>query len=213
VARDDFNRSADLSADPSLMVAAAQGLGAMAFYSDALSILDRGIKRFPSFWELHKYRADVEISLGNDPEAIREFQVAAQLASGTKLAAVLGDRGDFFRLRQDYRLAIADYSRAIALDPTYYVLFAGRAAAYLAGGSLQNATKDYTTAINLYTSLHSASTWPLVHLYEDRGKAFLQFGDRSRASQDLHQALDILTPAGPSDWRNRLTAELILSGG
>ena len=210
----DYNRVTEISsANPSQLLRAAEGLSAMGFYSDAVSVLDLGIRRYPNFWELHQFRADSEIRLGNDQEALREFQVALQLASGKQIAAVLSDRGNFYRLRQQYKLATIDYNGAIDADPSYYPNFEGRALVRLASsGDLAGAVADLTSAINIYEALHSPSRWPLASLYEERGKVYVQEHAKDKAILDFQRALSILTTAGPQDWRARLGAEIQMAG-
>jgi tetratricopeptide (TPR) repeat protein len=212
IARSDFNRAGSVSTDPELTAQAADALGSLTFYGDGLSLAEQGIARFPKHWELHRARAHLEAAIGDDSAALGEFQLAVRLAPASKLADVLGDRADFYRLRLDYALAIADYTQAIGLTRSNHTLFAGRAYARMAIGQWREALKDLTTAIEIYTDLHSSSTWPLARLYEDRGKASVEIGDSPAAARDFREALLIIGTSGPADWKSRLADELGSSG-
>jgi tetratricopeptide (TPR) repeat protein len=209
-ATSDFKRVLQFpSANPEQILHAAQGLDSMSFYADALSVVEYGIAIYPNFWELHQTRADIEMDLGNDQDTMREFQLALQLAPGQRVAAVLRDRGDYYRLRQQYKLATADYGRGINADPSYYPNFEGRALARLASSNdLASVISDFTSAIDLYEALHSPSRWPLASLYEQRAKVYVQQSRKDKAIIDFEKALSIVTSAGPPDWQARLRAEI-----
>src|SRR6202043_365700 len=104
-----------------------QGLNSLAFYSDALSVIDFGLQRFGNYWALHEYRAEIEGILGNDATSLAEFVVATTLATGVDLASVLTKRGDFYLRHKQFKLAVTDFDQAIRLDAQHWEAFEGRA--------------------------------------------------------------------------------------
>src|SRR5437762_796745 len=58
---------------PDQFVAAAQGLESMGFLADARALVELGIRTYDHYWPLHTTRADIEKDLGNESEALHEF--------------------------------------------------------------------------------------------------------------------------------------------
>src|SRR5262245_25906474 len=59
------------------------------------------------------------------------------------------DRGNLYGTTSDYRRAIADYSRAIELDPAGADAYCDRGLAYASTGAYERATSDLTKALEL----------------------------------------------------------------
>jgi tetratricopeptide (TPR) repeat protein len=208
----DFKKVGQLSSsNPDQLLAAAQGLGGMGFSGDALSLASSGVHSYPGYWRLHEYRAEVMAILGEDQEALREFDAAVRLASGSDLAWILGQRGNFYIQRQSYALAIADLNRAIQLNPDY-TFFEFRGRARLAGGDLSHAEADLSSALSRYAAEGGADKGTIIRLLEERGKVFLQEGQRGKAIADFKQALGEV-PASDAADRVRLTGEISSAGG
>jgi len=183
------------SASPSQIVRAAQGLYGIRFYPDALSILDRAVLKYGTYWALHEYRAVVEIALSNDAVALDEFEKAARLAVGADLAQVMEDRGNFYLSRQRYQQAVSDYSRAVQLDRGRFNSFQGRAQARQAIGDLVGAETDFGSAIEIYKSLGQRDPDVLASLLMQRGQLYLSQGSKQKALADFKQALEISRPS------------------
>ncbi len=208
----DYKRMSDLpSANPDQILQGAQSLGNIGYYPDALAVVSQGLRAFPSYSRLHQYRANLEVVLGDDQEALKEFEAALRSATGTGLAAVLADRGNFYAQRQKYSLAVADLDQAIRVHPDY-TYFEARAQIRLASGDFGRAAADLTTAITIFKTLASADKGPLVRLLEKRGKLYLEQGQRDKALVDFRQALEMLPPSAKGD-RARVTAEITSAGG
>ena len=209
--KNDFIRAGTLnSANPTQIVQAAEGLGHLGFYEDAGQVLNQGIKRYPNYWDLHRYRGELQGVLGNDVDALAEFQSALTLGHGANLAFILDTRANFYRQRQQFGLALADYDRAVKLDPDQYWLFAARARVQMAAGGLKKAELDFSTAIRLMEAVDPQSGI-LAGLLEERGKVFIQEGLKLQARDDLQEALR-LTASTDTSTRTRLAA-LIASLG
>jgi tetratricopeptide (TPR) repeat protein len=208
----DYKKVSQLSsANPDQVLAAASGLGGMGFFADALTVASEGVHSFPASWHLHLYRADVEAILGDGQEALKEFDVAARMASGTDLAGVLGDRANFYLQRQMYALAITDLTRSIQLNPDFSY-YEARARARLATGDLARAESDFSSAIRIYPAQGGTDKGTIVRLFEERAKLYLQEGQKEKALADLRQALSVL-PASDTANRARVMAEINSAGG
>jgi tetratricopeptide (TPR) repeat protein len=208
-ARSDYKKASSFaSANPGQMVRSAEGLGQMGFVRDALAVLDEGIGRYGNFWDLHRYRGEIEGLLGEDSLALGEFRQAVGMASGSDLAFVLDTRASFYMKRHNYQLALADYDKGIFADATDYFLFEGRAQARLALGNLTGAVADFSAAINKITSPPGNRDPILAKLFEERARVYLQQGDANRAADDIRSALRVLPPED-TDSRNRLQQLLV----
>jgi tetratricopeptide (TPR) repeat protein len=92
--------------------------------------------------------------------------------------------------------AIADYDKAIALDPNFALAYSNRGLAYAKKGDVDRAIADYTKAIALDPNFADA--------YTNRGVACYMRGDKEQAIADFRKALEI----DPSDHltKNNLKA-------
>ncbi len=95
-----------------------------------------------------------------------------------------------------YDDAIADYDKAIALDPNVAIAYTNRGLAYGRKGAFDRAIADYTKAIALDPNFADA--------YTNRGVACYMRGDKEQAIADFRKALEI----DPSDHltKNNLKA-------
>jgi tetratricopeptide (TPR) repeat protein len=189
-ASSDYRKISDLaSANGGQFAQAAESLAGIAFYPDALFVLNSGLTVYGNAWYLHKDRGLVEVALGNDDTAMQEFQLAISLSSGVHRAEVLGNRANLHLARARYALAIQDYTQAIKLDSEQYWFYRGRAEASQALGDSQHATSDFTSAIRMYQSLPTRDPDILADLFIERGKLYLAQGVRPAALADFYEAL------------------------
>jgi tetratricopeptide (TPR) repeat protein len=195
----DYKRIGSMpSAGPELLVQAGEGLASLGFYNDALSVLDVGITEYGSSWDLYRVRANVEGALGFDQKASADFQKASSLAVGASLAKVLADRGRLYEQRQQYKLAIDDYTHALTLDSSEYQFYQGRGEGRQALGDLSGAEKDFGAAIQHYGSRSPSDPDVLADLFIQRGRLYMQEGLREKARADFTQALQISRPSNAS---------------
>jgi len=210
----DYTKAGELgTTNPNWTVQAAEGLRGMGFYSDAHAVVQRGIAQFPNYWAIFMEAADVELALGNDQAALRYFESALKLATSGDSSQVLTDRGKYFLRRLQYQLALSDFNQAVDRDPQNWSAYDGRSQARLGVGQTSGALTDLGSAIAIYQGLHSSNTWPLASLFEERGKLELRLSRKDAAISDFKAALDILTAAGPADWRGRLGQEISAAQG
>lgn len=69
--------------------------------------------------------------------------------TGKGLAVALVNRGAAYASNRDYDRAIADYTRAIEIDPKYARAYDGRGIAYTSKGDYVKAVADVTMALEL----------------------------------------------------------------
>ena len=106
-------------------------------------------------------------------------------------------RGDDYAQKSDYDRAIADYERAIELDPrcaevlTIHISYMDRGDLHRGKGDYDYAIADYDRAIELYPSN--------AELYQKRGNTYSQKGDYSSASADYDRAHAITTAGMGAD--------------
>jgi tetratricopeptide (TPR) repeat protein len=101
------------------------------------------------------------------------------------LARIYGKRGMAYCSRSEYQRAIADFDRALALDPTYAWAYVLRGMAFSAGEEYQRAIADFDRALALDARAASA--------YAHRGIAYTERREYQRAIADFDRAL-VLDP-------------------
>jgi tetratricopeptide (TPR) repeat protein len=93
------------------------------------------------------------------------------------------ERGRALIAQGQLERAIAEFDRAIKLDPDAVEIYAARGFAYIALGQLERGIADYDTAIEL------ESENPI--LYNDRGFAYAELGKYERAVADYDKAIEL----------------------
>lgn len=95
-------------------------------------------------------RAKALMKLGQYEEARKDFDEAVKLSEGkSDVAPIYMDRGEMHLELADAKLAIEDFSAAIALVPTWGRAYYFRAKAYDATGETEKADKDRRTAMQM----------------------------------------------------------------
>jgi tetratricopeptide (TPR) repeat protein len=111
------------------------------------------------------------------------------------------DRAKARRFNGDAGGAIADFSRALELDPKLTSIYYDRGITNLQNGSLDEAISDLSHAIEL-----SPNT---ADYYNDRGLAKLRKGDNDGAIADFTRAIELDPKAAQIAYRNRALARKI----
>jgi len=93
------------------------------------------------------------------------------------------DRGDKNNNKADYDLAIAEFNRAIQLDPNIAAAHFGRGRGYLRKGDNSRAVASYSEALRL--NPNDAIS------YSNRGRAYARMGDYDNAVADFEAAYRI----------------------
>jgi tetratricopeptide (TPR) repeat protein len=97
-------------------------------------------------------------------------------------AIAYSNRGDAYSRKGDDAHAIADYSKAIEIDPNFEEAYLNRGSVYASKGEYDRAIVDYSKAIDIN---------PKFEAHANRGSAYLAKRDYDRAITDLTRAIDI----------------------
>ena len=92
-------------------------------------------------------------------------------------------RGNAYFKNSEFDRAIADYNKAIELDPRDAITFNNRGLSYFEKGEYERAIADNTTAIELDPKYAPA--------YNGRGLAYERQGDKEKAGADYRKVLEI----------------------
>jgi tetratricopeptide (TPR) repeat protein len=103
--------------------------------------------------------------------------------TGKDLAALMTNRGTAYAYSRDFNRAIADYSNAIALDPSNALALSSRGQLSEAKGDLDGAMADYTRAVELNPNDASALS--------NRGRVHASQNDYGAAIADYSKAIAI----------------------
>lgn len=107
------------------------------------------------------------------------------------------DRGYKYLEDENYDLAIAEYTKAIDLDPTLASLYYNRGVAYGHKSNYDLAIADYSKSIELDPEY--------VDAFINRGIAYSSTGDYDQAFHDFNKAIE-LNPNDPFPFYNRAIA-------
>ena len=92
-------------------------------------------------------------------------------------------QGIEYRRQEKNDLAMEEFTKAIALDPSYDLAYYNRALLYYFSGELERSLVEYNKALELDPN---NPYWT----YE-RGFLYLEFGEREKAIADLERSLEI----------------------
>jgi tetratricopeptide (TPR) repeat protein len=123
------------------------------------------------------------------------FIVLAIFICGCATSEVEKNSGTYYRQgvdwegKGDHERAIANYSRAIELDPKFAEAYFGRGADYVNKGLYDNAISDCTRALELNPKLAEA--------YYGRGSAYYFKGEYDKAWEDVHKSQSLYYQVDP----------------
>ncbi|MBV9175366.1 MAG: tetratricopeptide repeat protein [Chloroflexi bacterium] len=182
-----------------LLYNAAQVLGALGRYDDAITQLTRAMRLDPNYSEYYLERGGLLLRAEHFEAAEQDLLRAIELSP--PYAEVWTDLGQCYRACGRMAEAEQAYSRALDLDPRVALAWIGRAEARAASGELELAIADYTAALTLDPAQ------PLV--LAGRAVAHFEAGAAREAVADLDQAVH-LQPELPELYQNRAVALLAL---
>lgn len=140
--------------------------------------------------------------------ADRELQVAACTEAidsgrweGSGLAWAFGNRGNAWQALRDPAQAVADYSKAIELDPEFAMTWHNRGLVFAALGDWRRAIADYNEALARDPEFATA--------YGSRGVAYREVGEHEAALADLDRAIE-LDPDAARHYQNRANVRCTL---
>lgn len=190
----DQNRAVEADANGFALWARGETLRKLTRYSDALRDYDAAARIAPDYAPTQIGRGIVLWRLGRIEEARRAFDRAVIIQPD---CYSLTRRAEFFYGQRQFQDAIADYSRAIDLDPNDVLTFMNRGSARVEMGDYGNALDDYSVALRLN---NNGSKLRLKNnaskTYRARGWVLERLGLIDRAREDYRRALE-LDPADP----------------
>jgi len=122
----------------------------------------------------------------NADDPVRSLAACTRILAGkneNNRALAYYNRGYVYKIKGDLDRAIADYDKAIRLEPKAAAFYYDRGVAYHASGSVNRAIADYNKAIRLDPRSSQA--------YRARGLAYLYGGAPVKALADVSQASEI----------------------
>ncbi|MCJ7664952.1 MAG: tetratricopeptide repeat protein [Desulfobacterales bacterium] len=126
----------------------------------------------------------------NYDEAIRLFTkaIASGELSQENVSDTYNNRGNAWYAKGDYDKAIADYTKALEINPRGFMsqfYYSGRGFAWLKKGDYDKAIADFTTCIEI--------GFKLADCYQYRGDAWEKKGNHAKAKADYDKAKEIET--------------------
>ena len=112
--------------------------------------------------------------------------------SKNELSAALQSRAEGYRIIEQYDRALADFDRALALDPRLARGYANRAEVYRVLGQFEKVIADTTEAIRLDPTPNA--------FYAIRGFAYERQSDVARARADYNKALALPIKDADGGW-------------
>jgi tetratricopeptide (TPR) repeat protein len=148
----------------------------------AIAECSRAIATNPGSPELYSKRARAYNSKGDYEDSLKDITKAFSL--GSHLAETHNLRGIvLLRHKKDTGLALADFNKAIQLDPGYYKAYMNRGDCQKNKGSYGEALKDYNEALAIKQDYYPA--------YCRRGALYRDQKDYDRAIADYTRAISL----------------------
>lgn len=151
-------------------------------YEQAVGMFDKAVKlSLGNIAEIYVCRGEALGYLGRWKDA--ENSINQALRHEPYLATAYNERGNIRRFQRDYDNAIADYTMAINIDPTYYEAYYNRALAYEEKKLFAAAEDDLTRTLALNPTVSQA--------YEARGRVRAAQRNYDQAIDDLLRYLRV----------------------
>jgi len=128
-------------------------------------------------------KGEGDIQIRGCSRIIKSGKLFGKPISKTNLATAYTGRGIAYESKGEVERAIADYNKAIALDPKFAKAYTNRGVAYRKKGESDRAIADFTKAIALNPKSAAA--------YYNRGYTYANKGEYDRAIADFRKALEI----------------------
>ena len=165
-------------------------------YTSSLKDLDKAIDLAPKDAFYFNNRADFYREYKQEDDlALKDYATAIKLSSDSyQTTRVLNNSALIFEKREQYDLAIEQYTKAIELTPMDALLYSNRADVYKNQKKYELALADYTKSIELDKE---NPQW-----FEQRANCYLATEDYTSSLKDLDKAID-LAPKDAFYYNNR----------
>jgi tetratricopeptide (TPR) repeat protein len=165
-----------------------------------LAVLQRGVKALPGSGFLHNHYGGAMLSYGLYAEALREFEIYAQL--NPREANPHDSLGWAYLVIGQPEEALERYTRALEVDPSFFLAHGGRVWGYAILGRYDEALNELAEEEKIRKRVGSNPTRALFM------KAFMlsRVGRYREAEPHILQGIQL---ADKDDWRGRLPFELL----
>ncbi len=171
----------------------------------ALADCERAIRLDPAYADAHFNCATAKMMLHRAADALRDVNTAIELNAG---------RSEYYQVRADARLAVGDYTgaiadsdRTIALDPhraEVYMAYVSRGIARVSLSDARGALRDFDAAIALDPTV--------AVVYQNRANARAMAGDATGALADYDSAVALDPSLGTAYYYRGLLKEKLGNG-
>ncbi len=153
-------------------------------YSKALADFETALQQDPANMQAFYFRAFAHEKEGRYRLAVEDYTRALDLADGdTEAATILHHRGLAYREMKNTEQALADYDRALSLNPAYVDAYFSRGLLYHKMDRTDAAIADYSRVIDLKPDHAEA--------FHNRGLLYQKTGTDHLAIRDYNQAIDL----------------------
>lgn len=167
-------------------------------YEQAIELFTKALRlSLGDLAETHLYRGISYAYLDAYDKAMNDFNNA--LRKNPYIADAYNERGNLYRLSEDYHLALDDYDATIAIDKTHYAAYYHRALTKEKIGNLVEAESDLTLAIQLQNDVPA--------FYEARGRIRVEIKKFDGAIADYQQFLAL---GGGRDYDNESDVQSLM---
>ncbi len=154
----------------------------MSSFEMARTDLSSAIKITPADARLFALRAKANLEIGDCDDALKDYSSAIELSSDPP-APLYEARGLVHSRHGDSAKAVADFTKAIDIDPSGSTAYLDRGLEYLVEKQYQKAIDDFTVSIK--------NANDVTVCYKFRGQARHELGDNSGAISDLEKAAEL----------------------
>jgi len=159
----------------------------MVDYKSSSKIIEEGIKNNPDYAPYYLTRGKINIFKEKFEDAIEDFDRALDLNKTTSDKELENNayvnRGAAYQKLFENDKALADYSKAIELNPE-------NPNVYMYRGFLYYQNADYTTSINDFNTVIEIDEQN-PYAYYNRGMAYIKLNDNNKACQDFHKSCQL----------------------
>ncbi len=155
---------------------------------------DKAVKRFrklgkkkQDYFPILLMQADAELNLDNEEAAQVLFDDATTMTTQSVLPLLL--RGRFYTTNNEGELAIADFSKALQIEPTSAICLFERGFAYALAKDYDAAINDFTAVAPLHPDWGKSSV--VTEVYFNRGVALSEKKKHRAAIRDFDRAIRI----------------------
>ena len=150
---------------------------------DAQKMIENAIKSYPDYGEFYYSRGILQNSKDRFSKAIEDFDMALEKGLNTDPFGIYVNRGFSFLGLGEFDNAVADFSKAIDIDPENASVYHSRARAYYHLNNFEEAIHDLKKSVELNQSN--------AVMYYDLGMAYLRIDDTSHACENFQRSCQL----------------------